>query len=102
MTAEQISAVAGVILSLLFSYMPGLKDWFASLDGTYKRLVMIGLMLVVALAAFGLSCGGLGAQFGVSISCTQEGAIGLLLAFVAALVGNQAMFLVSPKAQIEQ
>ncbi len=39
MTVEQLGAIAGVILSLLFSYVPGLSDWFSALPATTKRLI---------------------------------------------------------------
>jgi len=48
MSAQLLSAVAGVLLSLLFSYIPGASDWFAALDGTRKRLVMLGALVLVA------------------------------------------------------
>jgi len=93
MSAEQLSAVAGVILSLAFSYIPGLQDVFEPLTPTEKRLVMASLIIIVAIAAFLAGCRGL-----LSITCDQPGVIGLLTALVAALVANQATFLISPKA----
>lgn len=92
MSADQLSAAAGIVLSLAFSYGPGLKGKFNQLDPTQKRLVMAALLLVVAFAAFAAGCRGL-----LSITCDQPGAIGLLSAFVAALVANQATFLISPE-----
>ncbi len=93
MTAEQLGAIAGVILSLLFSYVPGLSDKFAALDATVKRLVMAGLLLAVAVGALALSC----AQVVVTVECSQAGLIGLVNTFIAALVANQAAFLISPQ-----
>ena len=51
MTAEELASIAGIVLSLLFSYIPGLKDAYDGLDGDYKRLVM-GLSLVVVAGEF--------------------------------------------------
>lgn len=93
MTAEQLSALAGVILSLAFSYLPGLAPWFDKLETTVKRLVMALLLLVVAAGAFGLSCAGVVD----AATCTQAGAWSLLNVFVAALVANQATYLISPQ-----
>lgn len=93
MSADQLSAIAGVVLSLAFSYGPGLKDKFETLDPTQKRLVMAALLLIIASASFGAGCRGL-----LSITCDQPGALGLLTSLVAALVANQATFLISPKA----
>jgi len=93
MNAEQLSAVAGIALSLAFSYIPGLQDVFDPLTPTQKRAVMAALLLVVVCAAFLAGCRGL-----LSITCDQPGVMGLLSSLVAALVANQATFLISPKA----
>lgn len=93
MTAEQLGALAGVILSLLFSYVPGLSDKFAGLEATTKRLVMAGLLLLVAIGALALSC----ANLVVTVECSQAGLIGLVNTFIAALVANQAAYLISPQ-----
>lgn len=93
MNADQLSAVAGVALSLGFSYIPGLRDKFDPLDPTTKRLIMAMLLFIVGGVAFVAGCRGL-----LSITCDQPGVIGLLSSLVAALVANQATFLISPKA----
>lgn len=95
MNADQLSAVAGVLLSLAFSYLPGISDGYDKLPGTQKRLVMAMLLLVVAIAAYGLSC----ANVINNVSCTQPGLLSLVDAFIAALVANQATFLLSPQPQ---
>ena len=45
MTATELSAIAGVVLSLFFSYVPGVKSWFGDLSSEYKQTVM-GLLLL--------------------------------------------------------
>lgn len=93
MTAETIAAIAGVILSLAASYLPGVSDWFAALDTVRKRLVMAGLMLLVAVAVVALSCAGITDY----VTCDQAGVVGVVEAFLAALVANQAAYLISSK-----
>jgi hypothetical protein len=93
MSAEQLAAIAGVVLSLVFSYVPGLSDWYGALEATQKRLVMAGLLLAVAGGAFGLSCG----NVIVSVTCDKAGVIGLISALIAALVANQATYQLSPR-----
>ncbi len=93
MTSVQLSAIVGVVLSLLFSYVPGLSSWFDKQPPTNKRLVMAALLLLVALASFGLSCG----NIIVSMTCDKQGLLDLISAFIAALVANQATFLISPE-----
>ena len=96
MSAEFLSSIAGVVLSLLFSYVPGLKVRFGALDGDYKRLIMLGLLALVGAGAFGLSCAGLAADFGINVTCDQAGAIGLLKVFGVAAIANQATYQLSP------
>ncbi len=93
MTAEQLATIAGVLLSLLFSYVPGLSDKFGALDATKKRLAMAGLILIVAAGALGLSC----ANVLTEIECSSAGVLDLVKVFVAALVANQATYLISPQ-----
>jgi hypothetical protein len=93
MNAEQLSSIAGVILSLIFSYVPKVSEWYAGREATEKRLIMAGLLLLVALGAFGLSC----ADVVSVVTCNKDGALGLVYAFIAALVANQATFAISPK-----
>lgn len=95
MSPELLASVGGVVLSLAFSYIPGLDTWYAALDGKAKRLVMLGVLFATALAVFGLSC----AKLWVSVTCDQAGAIELVKAFIMAMVANQATFLMSPRSE---
>lgn len=92
-TPEWLALVAGAVLSLLFSYVPGLSDWYATLDGTRKRLVMAGLLLVVAGGAFGLGCAGILA----GVDCSRNGAVNAVYAFILALMANQSTYAISPQ-----
>jgi hypothetical protein len=102
MQAETISMVAGVLLSLLFSYCPGLSGWFAALGeehqdgGTRKRLVMLGLLVLAALGSLALSCAGLPAP-GAEVDCSRAGAWELARALAAAIVANQGVYALSPR-----
>jgi hypothetical protein len=95
MNATLLASIAGIVLSLLFSYVPKLSESFAVLDGVYKRLIMAGLLVVVAGFTFGLSC----ANVVSSVTCDQAGAIGLLEALIAALVANQSVYAISPETK---
>lgn len=99
MSAELLAGLAGGLLSLLMSYVPGLNVWFAALDSVKKSLIILGLLLVVAAAVFGLSCAGWAAGWGIEQTCDQAGAQKLINAFVAALVMSQATYKISPEAQ---
>jgi hypothetical protein len=93
MTAEELSAIAGVVLSLVFSYVPGVAGWYEKLQADWKRVLMAVLLLAVAGAISGLSCGGVID----AVECSQAGALGLVKILIAALVANQGTYLISPK-----
>jgi hypothetical protein len=92
-TAEDVSAAAGIVLSLAFSYVPGLHAKWDPLEPTWKRLIMAGLLAVVSLAVWGLACYEI---FG-GVACTKAGAIELGRVFIVALIANQAAYMLSPQ-----
>ena len=102
MTPELLSSIAGVILSLLASYLPGFSAWFNGLSPINKRLLMLGFIALTALGSYGIACADLAADFGIQVQCSQSGAIQLLNSFIAAMVANQAVFALSPKKEEEQ
>jgi len=93
MTGEQLSAIAGVLLSLIFSYIPRLRQKFNALDGDRKRQVMAASLVVIATAIFVLSC----LSVVDAVSCDRKGVFGLIGNIIAALVANQAAYMVTPK-----
>lgn len=99
MTSEGISAAAGVILSLSFSYVPKLNQRYSDLSPEAKRLIMLGLLALVAIGAFGLTCSRAPFEALKTVTCDQAGAWGLGRALITAVVANQATFLISPKSK---
>ena len=97
MSAESISLIAGSILSLFFSYMPGLNARFAGLSAEIKRLIMLGLLVLVSAGVYGLACTSFGAQFGVAVTCDQEGLVALLGSLLLAVIANQTTYTITPK-----
>lgn len=95
MTSEKLAIAAGIILSLLFSYVPGLNDWYQKLEGTYKRLIMLSALVMVTAGAFGLSCWNIFPK--PIVTCDLAGAWGLVDALFKALVANQTTYLITPK-----
>lgn len=89
-------STAGVVLSLAFTYIPGLKTWYEKLSG-YKALIMVALVLVVSLVYFGLGCTPFGVRIGIEIPCDVDGAITVALAFVRVLVANQTAYLLTKR-----
>ena len=99
MTPQTLSTTAAVLLSLLFSYVPGLSGWYGSLEATRKRLIMLALLVVVTGSAFGLACSQWSAYFGLELTCDQPGAVVLLQSLALALAANQSTYLISPKRE---
>ena len=94
MSADQLALIAGAVLSLAFSYIPGLSNWYGKLDAIAKRLVMLGLLVVTAGAVFGIACWGI---VETGVTCDQAGALGMVRALIAAMIANKATFLISPR-----
>lgn len=101
MSSDMLIAIAGVLLSLLFAYVPGASEWFEGLgydadgnydNGTRKRLVMLAFLVVVAGAGFGMACAGFAADFKLSLTCDRAGATGLVWALVEAIMFNQGTY----------
>jgi len=93
-TPVVLASIAGVVLSLAFSYIPGLNVKFAALEPTVKRLIMLGLLAVVAGAVFGLGCVHI---LVVQLTCDQAGAVQLVFIFISAVMANQAAFVITPQ-----
>ena len=109
MDAETLAGLAGMLLSILFAYVPGLSGWYARLGedqaeesgGVYRRLVMLTALLVTALGSYGLACSGSGAEVGLALTCDRSGLAGLLRALVLALAANQATYLLAVRGKTE-
>lgn len=97
MSAEQLSAISAIVLSLLFSYVPGLSSWYGGLDKAVKQIIMGVLLVVIAAVAYSVACAGLAGDFGLSVTCDRAGAIALINVLVSALVANQATYLITKK-----
>jgi hypothetical protein len=93
MTAEFLAGLAGAILSILFSYIPGLNTWYAKLSKQYQRLIMLASLVYAAGVIYGLSC----ANILNYITCDKAGLIGLGKVLVAAIVVNQSIYQITVK-----
>ncbi len=92
-TAETISMAAGVVLSLIFSYVPGAADAFNTLDGTQKRLLMLGLLVVAVAGFYFYDCG-----FSKAFACFAGANWTFYVRlFIQAAIANQAAYALSPR-----
>ena len=94
MTAEMLASTAGIVLSLLFSYVPKFEGWYDALASNVKKLIMLGALLVTAIGVFAVGCSGM---FDVQVSCDVVGALGLFKLFIVAAIANQATYKLSPQ-----
>ncbi len=97
MSAESLSLIAGTILSLTFSYIPGARSWFDEFEPEIKRSIMLVLLLITAGSVYGFSCLGWAAEWGISMSCDRSGLMGLIEQVVIAIVANQSVYAISPR-----
>jgi hypothetical protein len=88
-----LAGIAGVVLSLAFSYIPGLSTKFAAIAPEYKRLIMLLLLIISTAAIYLLKCGGI-VQAG--ITCDQQGLVGLVWSFVVSVMANQSTYSLTP------
>lgn len=90
MESNVVVMIAGVILALLFGYMPGLRGWYEALDAVRKAQVMAGLLLLAAGGVYGAAC----YTPWAAVECSEAGFWQLVELFVTALIANQATYLI--------
>lgn len=96
-TPDLLALIAGSALSLFFSLVPKFSEKFAALPSEYKRLIMIGLMAVVAVGAYSLSCTSwLTGIFEFSVTCDQTGRQLIIKSFILAVAANQSTYSITP------
>lgn len=95
MTPEQLAEIAGVALSLILGYVPGLRQRYDALANEYK-VALTGLLLV--LTAAGVLAWGCRADPSGIGACMAAGWEQALSVLIAALIANQSayMLLVKP------
>lgn len=96
MTPELLASISGIVLSLLFSYVPGLSGWYEPKSAQQKSLIMLLLLFLVTVAVFGLACANV--QLGFNVVCSADGAWALVKVFVTAMIANQSTYMISPKS----
>ena len=56
MTAPELTAVAGIVLQVLFEYVPGAATWYQDKAPVFKRLFMAVILLLIGAGSVLLSC----------------------------------------------
>ena len=96
-TMELILGVAGVILQLVYKFVPFIKNWLEGFE--FKGLVILGVDAVVAVALGLLACSAWAGQLGISLVCDASLPFLLLKAFVAIMLAQQGAYLVTRRAK---
>jgi succinate dehydrogenase hydrophobic anchor subunit len=86
-----LPALAGILLSLFFTYFPGASTWYEKLTAQAKSIWMLVFLLVACAVLFAAGCLGYSAQ----VACNLEGIKSLFAMFVAAAVANQSTYLLT-------
>lgn len=93
LTPELLSSLAGIALSLIFSYGPGIRDKWATLTTEQRSLGMLLMLLGISAGAFGASCSGLLPV----VECNQAGVNRLIWTFMLTAIANQTAYKFSPQ-----
>lgn len=97
LTPEALGLWAGTAITLLFSYLPGLNTWYAGKTDAFKRLFMLGVLVVItAMIVLGM-CSGL--LMVTNLTCHTASIGDLLNILILAIIANQAVFKISPPTQ---
>ena len=100
MSPELLSGMAGGLLSLLASYVPGLKQAYARMDSTKKSLIMAILVILAGIGSAAWSCSAPESSETVA-ACLGVGWRAYAQTILAALVANQAVHRITPEADPE-
>lgn len=92
MSAEQLTAIAGLVLALALGYVPWVSDQYDALESRQKVTVMGALLVLVALGSLAVSCAGI---YPV-VACTKQGigdlAVTLITALALGVGANQGAY----------
>ena len=88
MDGNLLMMAAGVVLSLAFGYVPGLREWYEAKDGVRKAQVMAALLLAAAVGVFLAAC----YTPWQRVTCDEAGFWQLVELFVVAIMANQATY----------
>jgi len=86
-----VLGIAGLLLSLLFTYVPAAQAWFDSKSN--KGLMMLGFVILISVAYFLLGCTSLAAQLNIQVTCDQAGALVLGQMILTVAISNQLTFM---------
>ena len=100
MNENVLIGASAVLISVVFNWLPKLKEWYTAQEDNNQRLIMLGALVAAALLVFGARCTGFEIPGVVwEGTCDAAGGKALGQLFINAVVLNQAAFLVLPKPE---
>jgi len=98
MDAAQLTIIVGIISQFLFEYVPGFVGWYQAKGEPFKRLFMLGLMVLTAVVTVIGSC-----YFDMSwMTCDSGGILATVWAILEAaglgIAANQSLHLLAKKS----
>ena len=94
LTPAIIAGVCGALISLLASYVPKFRVWWAALESEIKQMTMAIAMIAISVLLYVLACTpSLGFPY---VACPAGGLWSLAAIVIAALTANQVVDRVSP------
>lgn len=97
MSEELIVSLAGAVVALIFGYFPVLRVKYAGLTSEAKSGIMLGLMVVTALAVWGIGCAGWG-WIDTGLACNSSALPHVLKLTILAIASNQGVNRIFPEA----
>lgn len=97
MTDEGLSRLAGVLLSLALTYIPGLAPKYDALSGIQKAGVFLLLSLIGGMISLLIGCTGVSIVLFPGVSCTTSGVVDVLNAFILTAQAGAATYLTTLK-----
>jgi hypothetical protein len=95
---DLLVAVVGAVVSLLFSYVPGLSGWFYKQTVDARKGIMAIVVIVVAALMYGALA--LGIIEGLPLGAATAWKFAEVVFFV--LAGNQIIYMISPDGSAER
>jgi len=94
LTAAVLMGIVGALLSVVFTWFPGLNTWYAGLGKDAQSGVMVGLLVGAGVIIIVMGCTGLIVVVG--LVCTQQGifsmVVNLVIGLVTAMATNQGTY----------
>ena len=91
-----VVSLAAILISLIASYIPGFREWWAGLEDVVKQLGMLISITLICLGVGVLSWTGVW----LLIPAGKDGIVWLVIIWIQALVANQGAYKFSPQLSV--